>query len=93
MKRHEHNSEISDEPGSRQNAMKFFYDVPVYRLAEETYYRDREKYVEEAMFPKGLPFGDELISQGKADPDSNLQFRDYLKRSYDGPWLYNEITG
>ena len=91
MRRPEHNPEISDEPGPRRNAINFFYDVPVYRLVEEKYYRDREKYVKEALFPKGLPFRDELISADKADPDIN--FREHLEKSYGGAWLYNEIIG
>ena len=73
--------------------MNFFYDLPVYRLAEEKYYRGREKYVEEALFPEGLPFRDALISRDKADPDINLHRRDDLERSYGGVWLYNEIIG
>ena len=72
---------------------KFFYDVPVYRLTEEKYYRDGEKYVEEALFPQGLPFRDELILLDRADPDLNLHARAHLWKSYGGSWLYNEIIG
>ena len=93
MRRPDNNPENSDEPGLRRNPIGFFYDVPVYRLTEEKYYRDREIYVEEALFPKGLPFRNELISRDKADPYINLHFRDHLEKSYGGAWLYNEIIG
>ena len=70
MSRTDHERENSDESRARRSAIVFFYDVPVYRLAEEKYYRDREKYVEEALFPRDLSFRDELISRAKAIPTS-----------------------
>ena len=81
------------KPRSRQSRQRFFYDVPVYRLTEEKYYRDREEYVDKALFPKDLPFRDELIRRDKADSDLNLRSRGHLAESYGGPWRFNEIIG
>ena len=84
---------VHSESGPQKDPIKFFYDIPVYRLTEEKYIQDRKKYLEAALFPKGLPLRDELILQDKADPDRNRNLRRHLAESYGGPWRFNEIVG
>ena len=84
---------VGNQPGSQRDPVRFFYDVPVYRLTEEKYDRDRRKHVEDALFPEGLSFRDELIRRDKADPKLNLHLRDHLAYSYGGAWQFNEIIG
>ena len=62
--------------------LRFFYDTPVYRLAEDRYYRDRNAYVE-ALYPEGDPLRDLLMSKN----------RRFHEDAYGGAWLFYEIIG
>lgn len=71
----------------------FFYDIPVYRLPEEKYYRERDVHINSILFPKDSPFSESMRQKDAADPDHYSAARDHLQRSYGGCWLYNEIIG
>ena len=73
--------------------IKFFYDVPVYRLPADEYYRQRKRYIEDNLFPPNLPYRNELIAEDQADPKPNSFMRDHLAKSYGGMWQFNEIIG
>jgi hypothetical protein len=60
----------------------FLFDVPVYRLAEDEYYKQREAYVLE-----------HLATAGARSSEAQSAFRSHLEESYGGPWDYNEIVG
>lgn len=74
-------------------ASRYFFDVPVYRLPEERYYRERDKYIESAIYPEGSPFNEATQAKESADPNRNIAFRDHLQRTYGGCWRFNEIIG
>ena len=66
----------------------YFFDVPLYRLTREKYYRDWEKY------KAGTGLGDARF-QGfyERNPDSRVQEEERLHRSFGGAWDFNEIVG
>ena len=74
-------------------SIRYFYDIPVYRLHEEKYNRKRDAYIEGVIYPKDSPFNDELRGREAADPNCNIAMRDHLQRSYGGCWQFNEIIG
>jgi hypothetical protein len=72
---------------------QYFYDIPVYRLSEERYYRERDEYIDGALFPTDSPNSQLLRDRETADPNCNIAFRDHLQRAYGGCWTFNEIIG
>lgn len=74
-------------------ATRYFYDIPVYRLPEERYYRERDEYIDDVLFPKDSPYSQSLREREAADPNCNIAIRDHLQRSYGGCWRFNEIIG
>lgn len=73
--------------------MRYFYDIPVYRLSEERYYRERETYIDGVLFPENSPYSLSLRERDAADPDCNTTIRDHLQHSFGGCWRFNEIIG
>lgn len=73
--------------------MKYFFDVPIYRISESQYYRERDAYIEGELFPKDSPYVDVLRAADKADPSRNVAISDHFRRSYGGCWQFNEIIG
>jgi len=73
--------------------VRYFYDIPVYRLPKEQYYRERDKYTDSVLFPEYSPYSQALRENEAADPNCNLAIRDHLQRSYGGCWTFNEIIG
>ncbi|WP_132978511.1 hypothetical protein [Thiobaca trueperi] len=72
---------------------RYFFDVPVYRLPREKYYQQRQKYIEDVMFPKDSQDSEALKKLDEEDPSQNTMFRDHLQKSYGGCWRFNEIIG
>ena len=85
--------EALDEARTPPISIKYFYDVPVYRLPKREYERKRHEYIENSLFPPDLWHRDELIARDKANPNENLGFRDLCTKSYGGAWIFNEIVG
>jgi len=71
----------------------FFFDIPVYRLARDRYYQEREGYIDGVLFPKSSPESEELRARDRADPGRNAYMRGYLESKYGGCWEFNEIIG
>lgn len=80
---------------SRETKMtsRYFYDIPVYRVPEERYYRECNEYIEGVIYPKGSPHNEAMRSKEAADPNCNISIRDHLQGSYGGCWQFNEIIG
>lgn len=72
---------------------RYFFDVPVYRLAREKYYNERDAYVEESLFPTNSLFVEAARVRDKTDPRQNDMIRSNSQRSYGGCWEFNEIIG
>ncbi len=72
---------------------KYFYDLPVYRLTEQQYYHEREKYIEEAIFPRNTPNLEQLRQLEKDKPSIINALRLRHEISYGGAWKFNEIIG
>lgn len=70
-----------------------FYDLPVYRISRDLYYADRERYVEEAMYPPGTNQADMAKAFHSRNSDSRSRYADHLERIYGGCWEFNEIIG
>lgn len=74
-------------------SVRYFFDVPVYRLAEERYYREREAHIDRVLYPPESPHSAAMREKDKADPNNRVGFIDHLQRSYGGCWRFNEIVG
>lgn len=73
--------------------LRYFFDIPVYRLPEDEYERERDKYIEGMLNPDGSPFNEAMRANEAADPHHSIAFRDHLQRTYGGCWRFNEIVG
>jgi hypothetical protein len=62
-----------------------FFDLPIYRLPEEDYFRQRERYAEELI--------DHAGGRDERQPDIVRQIELNANRKYGGQWIYNEIIG
>jgi hypothetical protein len=64
--------------------VRYFFDLPVYRLPESDYQEDLERFVQE-----------QLDRAGGTSRDADIQFeiREHARKSFGGPWRYNEVIG
>lgn len=67
--------------------IKYFYDIPVYRLPADVYHSQRDAYIE------GVIAGYDLQESHSNDTDLGRFFRDHLWRRYGGAWRFNETIG
>lgn len=74
-------------------SIKYFYDLPVYRLPEERYYRARDAHIDRILFPSNYPSSKTLRLIEKDQPNINSGMRGHLETSYGGCWKFNEIVG
>jgi hypothetical protein len=72
---------------------RHFYDLPVYRLAEDRYYAERDAYIEAVIFGPGTPEEAVLRERERRDPRANDLIRGHLQRTYGGCWRFNEVIG
>jgi hypothetical protein len=66
----------------------FFFDVPVYRLTEERYYKERDEYINSYMYSDAMD-----LDFYKRNPDQETLRKDHMQHAYGGCWIYNEIIG
>ena len=66
----------------------YFFDVPLYRLPREQYYRDMEKY--KANTSLGDPGFKDFYDR---NPDRRVRDEDYAFHRFGGAWDFNEIIG
>ena len=72
---------------------KYFYDVPVYRLSRERYYKDMDEYINKHMH-SGSPSHIKMMEDFyRKEPAQKRASEDRLRKSYGGAWDYNEIIG
>jgi hypothetical protein len=71
----------------------YFYDLPVYRLSREAYYKAQDEHIEAVLFPENDPLTAELRKMDKANTNSNATLRGHLERRYGGCWEFNEVVG
>lgn len=74
-------------------AARYFFDLPVYRLKREEYYKQRTAYVDNTLFPPNCSFTEERRRRDTEDRSENAGIRDHLERSFGGCWEFNEIIG
>jgi hypothetical protein len=72
---------------------KYFFDVPVYRLAEDKFYRDQKKYIEKMMYPGSPQESESLRRMYARNPEQKKGFENHLRDYYGGAWTINEIIG
>lgn len=72
----------------------FFFDIPVYRISENIYCKEVDKYAEKIICSSSSPH---LIESTKKyyteHPKEKQEFRARIQNSYGGVWKYNEIIG
>jgi len=73
--------------------MRYFFDVPVYRLAAEKYHRQREAHIARVLFPDASQNSETTQALSRTTQDRHAVTRDHLERSYGGCWQFNEIVG
>ena len=71
----------------------YFFDVPVYQIEEKKYYSERDRWVDQILFPPNDPYSSVRREKELQDPRSLVGSRDHLERSFGGCWRYNEIIG
>jgi len=72
---------------------KYFYDVPVYRLSREKYYKGMNEYIKKQM-ESGSPRHIEIMKEfHMKEPNQRYAAEDSLRQFYGGSWEYNEIIG
>lgn len=74
-------------------AERHFFDVPVYRLCEERYYRDMEQHIDNVMFPPEDQLSNALREMDRINPSENDAARGHVATKYGGSWQFNEIVG
>lgn len=71
----------------------YFYDLPVYRLPREDYYKARDEYIENTLSPPGTRQAESFHRMAAIEPNSVVAWRSHLELSYGGCWEFNEIIG
>lgn len=75
---------------------KYFFDVPVYRLARDKYYHEFDTFkarLDIALCPEDSPYTEEIRARIKAEAQSNVAMQDHRRQLYGGCWEFNEIIG
>lgn len=72
---------------------KTFYDIPVYRLAQQKYETDIQSYIDLHMFGATEEERESRRVFYKKDPDRKLRIQDHLWKNFGGAWQFNEIIG
>ncbi len=72
---------------------KYFYDVPVYRLSRERYYKDMDEYIKKHMYSGSPRHINMMEDYYRKEPTQQRSAKDRLRQSYGGTWEYNEIIG
>lgn len=75
------------------SAERYFFDVPVYRLSEERYYRDMAQHIDDALFPPEDRLSNTLRELDRINPSKNDALRGHIAIKYGGSWQFNEIVG
>lgn len=71
----------------------FIFDIPVYRVPEDQYYREMNDCIKKAMYP-GPPEEQARMREHHANnPTDKLYLEGLYRDSYGGSWEYNEIIG
>ena len=72
---------------------KYFFDIPVYRVPRERYYKDLDTYIKKQM-SGGAPSHNEIKKKFYEEhPERERFIKDYCRKKYGGAWEYNEIIG
>ena len=64
--------------------LRYFYDVPVYRLPREQYYAKRNAHADSILFQVGTPCEATLRRRDKENPRANDALREHLEQAYGG---------
>lgn len=71
----------------------FFADLPVYRILEDEYYKQREDYVDYYMYGDTEESRRQWEAFYNRDEAHRVQTLDRLEKAYGGPWRFNEVIG
>jgi hypothetical protein len=73
--------------------IKYFFDIPVYRLPEKRYYAERDADTDRKMYPRDDPLSEMKRNFYQRDRELRLTALELYRREYGGIWRYNEIIG
>jgi len=74
-------------------SVRYFFDLPVYRIPEDQYYSARAEFVDRILFPPGASYREQRRADEQKNPGSLDGVRDHFEKAYGGCWRYNEIIG
>jgi hypothetical protein len=72
---------------------RYFFDIPVYRLPEKRYYAERERFVDDILYPENSRTADLMRQYHAKDPGARSAAKDDSQRAYGGCWRFNEVIG
>ena len=72
---------------------KIFFSIPVYRLAEDKYYKDQQAYVDKIMFPGPHRYDEDRRIFNEKYPEQKQNFEQHIINNYGGAWSYNKVIG
>ena len=75
------------------SGIRYFFDLPVYRLPEAEYYEQRSRYIDRVLFPPNAPNLKARRDYAAQHPSANESISAHLAHTYGGAWIYNEIIG
>jgi hypothetical protein len=73
--------------------IKFFYDLPIYRVSSERFDQDWEKYLQDSLYIWKDEPKERIDEFYKRNPDLKIKFTQDAWKMFGGPWRYNEIIG
>jgi hypothetical protein len=79
--------------GTNHMAVKYFFDLAVYRLPEDQYYAERTAHVDRVVFPLGTPRIADMRKLEEVRPEIIDALRARAEESYGGIWRFNEVVG
>jgi hypothetical protein len=75
----------------KTSGVRYFYDLPVYRVSQDAYQRELEAYYEKKIFEK--PHADRIREHYKRNPRLLEQVKQFYWSKFGGAWQFNEIVG
>ena len=73
--------------------MNYFFDIPVYRLSSDKYYKQLELFKEESLYGTNEESKKIKTEFYIRNPENKIWFEEDIFKKFGGAWQYNEIIG
>jgi len=71
----------------------YFFDIPIYRLPKEKYYKERDDYLKKNIYSGSKEHNEIKKQLYEKCPQQEAYIKSHLIQKYGGAWNYNEIIG